>query len=88
MRFLDLVTIVISSVTIQKSTLALKQDPHSGSSLGCRLRVFQAGGLVTSTVMNKNRPVMLMKQETIGIIFDWDISTMHPLCAPKYSMTV
>ena len=24
-----------------------------------------------------------MKQETIGIIFNWDISTMHPLCPPQ-----
>ena len=23
-----------------------------------------------------------MKQETIGIIFNWDISIMHPLCSP------
>ena len=23
-----------------------------------------------------------MKQETIGIIFNWDISIMHPLCPP------
>ena len=29
-----------------------------------------------------------MKQETIGIIFNWDISTMHPLKRRKYSMTV
>ena len=24
-----------------------------------------------------------MKQETIGIIFNWDISTMHPLRPPQ-----
>ena len=31
---------------------------------------------MTSTVMNKNRPDSLKKQETISIIFNWDISTM------------
>ena len=41
------------------------------------------GWMVDSTVINKNRPVSFMKQETIGIIFNWDISTMHPLCPPQ-----
>ena len=31
---------------------------------------------MTSTVKNKNRPDSLKKQETISIIFNWDISTM------------
>ena len=34
------------------------------------------GWIVTSTVMNKNRPDSLKQQETISIIFNWDISTM------------
>ena len=34
------------------------------------------GWIVTSTVMNKNRPDSLKRQETISIIFNWDISTM------------
>ena len=34
------------------------------------------GWIVTSTVMNKNRPDSLKKQETSSIIFNWDISTM------------
>ena len=46
------------------------------------------GCIATSTIMNENRPVNIMKQEMIGIIFNWDISTMHPLYAPKHSMTV
>ena len=33
--------------------------------------------------MNENRPVNIMKQEMIGIIFNWDISIMHPLYAPN-----
>ena len=49
---------------------------------------------MTSTIMNKNRRVSLMKQETIGIIWlicDWGISTVHPLCtqniAWQYNVT-
>ena len=34
------------------------------------------GWIVTSTVMNKNSPDSLKKQETSSIIFNWDISTM------------
>ena len=62
----------------------IKKDPHSDGSLGCWLRVFKPGlngGFYR--FINKNRPVSLMKQETIGIIFNWDISTMHPLCPPQ-----
>ena len=35
------------------------------------------GCTVTSTIMDKIRQVGLLKQETIGIIFNWDISTMQ-----------
>ena len=37
----------------------------------------QAGCTVTSTITDKIRQVGLLKQETIGIIFNWDISTMQ-----------
>jgi len=56
-----------------------EQDPHSGGSLSCWLCIFSWKFTVTSKAMNKNRPVSLMKQETFGIIFNWDISIMHPL---------
>ena len=35
------------------------------------------GCTVTSTITDKIRQVGLLKQETIGIIFNWDISTMQ-----------
>ena len=44
------------------------------------------GCIMTSTIMNKNRRVSLMKQETIGIIWlicDWGISTVPPSLPPK-----
>ena len=41
--------------------------------------------------MNENRQVGILKQETIGFIFNWDISITEPLSPipllPKYSMT-
>ena len=37
------------------------------------------GCTVTSTIMNKNRQAKLLKQEEIGNIFNWNISSaMHP----------
>ena len=47
---------------------------------------------VPSALMNENRQVGIVKQETIGFIFNWDISITQPLSPipllPKYSMTV
>ena len=44
--------------------IVMKQDPYSGGSLVCRLRILIWGCTVTSTVMNKNRPLFsLLKQE-------------------------
>ena len=53
---------------------------------------FSRGFIVTSTTMNTNRQVSLLKYETLGIICNLDISTMHPPppnhSVPKiYSMT-
>lgn len=46
---------------------------------------------VPSALMNENRQVGILKQETIGFIFNWDISITQPLSPipllPKYSMT-
>ena len=66
--------------------IVMKQDPYSRGSLVCRLRILIWGCTVTSTVMNKNRRLFsLLKQETIGIIFNWDFPQGTPF-PKKYTV--
>ena len=66
--------------------IVMKQDPYSGGSLVCRLRILIWGCTVTSTVMNKNRHLFsLLKQETISIIFNWDFPQGTPF-PKKYTV--
>ena len=54
--------------------------------IGLLTALFKAS-IVTSTVMHKNRQLSILKQETIGSIFNWDLSqcTLIPqsLCTKK-----
>ena len=68
--------------------IVMKQDPYSGGSLVCRLRILIWGCTITSTVMNKNRHLFsLLKQETISIIFNWDFPQGTPFPKKSHSQT-